>query len=342
YPVLVRLNRQRQEREIIEQVETAPPSVEPDQGFRILSVTSNTANAYFYNANDMMRKQDWKNAEIELKRAIKLDPDFARAYVNLGVVYTNLGQFQMAKECLNKALIIYPQSDLAYQNLGFLAVHTNDIRSSLYYFQSALDISPDNCEIMVEIGKVYYKLNDFNSARKVLNEVLSIDSSYVEANFYIGVVEAKSGSYDLAEQHWLRVIQSEESYFLPARQKALEKLGYLWSNFKNDPAKAVECYEKALHLSSGRISENELKAIYLPLSLLYIKTDNFNKAQSLLETVLDFEPSNIEARYYYAVALKNSAREDLAITQFEIITKMNPAGKYYENAKKNLVLLRGY
>ncbi len=54
---------------------------------------------------------DMKNAEEEYKRAIQLDPDFALAYYNLGVIYLDKDK-EVAKMLINKAYDLLPSDSL--------------------------------------------------------------------------------------------------------------------------------------------------------------------------------------------------------------------------------------
>ena len=58
------------------------------------------------------------NAIEALEKAVSLQPDDATAYGNLGAAYCDIRQFDNAMDCLKKALEIRPDFALAYANLG--------------------------------------------------------------------------------------------------------------------------------------------------------------------------------------------------------------------------------
>ena len=49
-----------------------------------------------------------KEAEISLRKAIEIKPDFAEAYINLGIILKNLGKLQEAVLSYRKAIEIKP------------------------------------------------------------------------------------------------------------------------------------------------------------------------------------------------------------------------------------------
>lgn len=79
--------------------------------------------------------RDWPKAEREIRRAIKLNPDFARAHVNLGMVLARNGQFDEAFASFNQAL---PESD-AYYNLGLMFRAQQRYEDAAWAFHRAVD-----------------------------------------------------------------------------------------------------------------------------------------------------------------------------------------------------------
>jgi tetratricopeptide (TPR) repeat protein len=51
--------------------------------------------------------------------AVKLKPDFAAAYNNIGSAYNSMGKFAEGKAALTKSLAIDPTSQLAKNNLAW-------------------------------------------------------------------------------------------------------------------------------------------------------------------------------------------------------------------------------
>ena len=64
-----------------------------------------------------MDRNDYDGAELALKRAIEIFPDYADAHSNLGIVYATRGLYATARLELRKAVEIDPEFDSARQNL---------------------------------------------------------------------------------------------------------------------------------------------------------------------------------------------------------------------------------
>ncbi|MFC1657873.1 protein O-mannosyl-transferase family [Candidatus Omnitrophota bacterium] len=85
----------------------------------------------------------------EFKKALRLDPEYSLAYVNLGNAYMNQGSTEEGIAMYKKAIQINPgiESSIAYLNLG--AIYTNikgDYRLAVEYLQKFVGLNPDSEE----------------------------------------------------------------------------------------------------------------------------------------------------------------------------------------------------
>ena len=76
-----------------------------------------------------------KEAIDAYKKAIRIDPDNAKAHCNLGVVYFNSGMQKEAIKAYKQAIRINPDDALAHYNLGFAYVFFNDRDSALEQYR---------------------------------------------------------------------------------------------------------------------------------------------------------------------------------------------------------------
>jgi len=83
----------------------------------------------FYKAMDFYRK------------AIRLQPDYAKAYYNLGNAYNDIGKKQEAMALYKRAIEINPNLAEAYNNLAVL-----------YYIFNQFDLAINHCDKAVELG----------------------------------------------------------------------------------------------------------------------------------------------------------------------------------------------
>ena len=83
-----------------------------------------------------------KEAIQELKKAIILNPKYANAYYNLGVLYINQGNFKEAEIELLKAIELKSDFAIAHYNLGFILKDLGKLKEAESFNQKALEINP--------------------------------------------------------------------------------------------------------------------------------------------------------------------------------------------------------
>jgi len=159
----------------------------------------------------LSRKVTREKGDVEAipfnKRAIELDPNFAQAYSNLGISYSNLNQPRLAADNLKKAFDlrdrvterekfhitanyyglvtgelekanqayelwrqVYPRDDVAYTNLGSDYMILGQYEKAATETREALRLEPTNVVGYENLGEIYLALNRFDEARTTTEE----------------------------------------------------------------------------------------------------------------------------------------------------------------------------
>jgi hypothetical protein len=95
-------------------------------------------------ANELIGKRDFPQAMERLNKAIAIDPSYAMAYNNLGVVYARMGDRARELEALEKAISLNDHFALAYVNLGRLQIATAHFPSAETALNKASACDPQN------------------------------------------------------------------------------------------------------------------------------------------------------------------------------------------------------
>jgi Tfp pilus assembly protein PilF len=110
-----------------------------------------------------MTKEDSPKGEEPFKKAIELDPQFARAYSGLADLYDVEGWegwvheepttlFEKAKELGLKAIAMDPNDAYAHQVLGQLYLNFSDYDRAFAEFEKALTLNPNDPDTLVRYG----------------------------------------------------------------------------------------------------------------------------------------------------------------------------------------------
>ena len=81
-----------------------------------------------------------KEAELELKKAISLNPEYPNAYYNLAVLYIGQGNLEKAELELKKTIKLKSDFAIAHYNLGFILKDQGRLKEAETHTQKALEV----------------------------------------------------------------------------------------------------------------------------------------------------------------------------------------------------------
>lgn len=125
-----------------------------------------------------------KSIQYGLK-AVSLHPDFVNGYLNLGLAYAKLEQYDSAKVCWDKAFRIYPShpSKQLYYNLladayyrkGYNLGGQQQWAEGKAWLLKAVEINPNNARMWYDLGGFAYNSGDFLKAKEAWDRAYAID-----------------------------------------------------------------------------------------------------------------------------------------------------------------------
>ena len=111
-----------------------------------LKIKPNYADAYYNMGNALKDKGDLDAAIDSYKQALKIKPDYAEAYNNMGVALKDKGDLEAAIESYKQALKIKPDYAEAYNNIGNVLKDQGDLEAAIDSYKQAINIKPDYAE----------------------------------------------------------------------------------------------------------------------------------------------------------------------------------------------------
>ncbi len=92
----------------------------------------------------LLNKQNAKEAEKEMRLAVELNPDYDKAWVNLGGLHLARWEFEACVEANKKAIAINPKLVEAHYNLGLGFLYLKDVDEMIACFKRVLELDPKN------------------------------------------------------------------------------------------------------------------------------------------------------------------------------------------------------
>lgn len=157
-------------------------------------VNGNAGKAYI----DLSERPENKEQEKELirksipllKKAISIHNKYVNGYLNLGVAYYKLEDYEAARECWEKAREIYPNNPYLKTNFGLLGmIYYNEAmkvgatkpEEAIKILEKATSVDPSNPDLWYHLGGASYTVKDFVKARMAWTKALQLKPDYKEA-----------------------------------------------------------------------------------------------------------------------------------------------------------------
>ena len=101
---------------------------------------------------------------------MRLQPDNATAYSNLGFAYDKLGKLPEAIAALQNAVRLKPDDAVAYNNLGASFYKAGRYPEAIEAFTKAVRLNPKDPEALNNLGAVYYITEEISKGTRKLPE----------------------------------------------------------------------------------------------------------------------------------------------------------------------------
>jgi tetratricopeptide (TPR) repeat protein len=255
---------------------------------------------------------EWTKAEDYALRAIELDPNFADVYAGVGFLklwfgYDGQREIQAAvweaRPYLEKALELNPNLGLGHFGMALLNDWAQwDFVKAEKEFLKAIELEPNNSDYIRAYVEFLLKMNRLEDALIHINQLYEKVITAPDYRLWSYILH-KMGKKTEAQEKINEGLELNGNEFFKYAGSA-----YIWQ----------EEYESALIYLDSALKINEKEILYpwfqASLALAYYKTDNFQKAQEIINQTIDKgkitsagSPARFTAWYYGAIGEVDSA-----------------------------------
>ncbi|MFQ3676081.1 MAG: tetratricopeptide repeat protein, partial [Endomicrobiia bacterium] len=273
-------------------------------------------------ANTYARMNEKEKAIYYYYEALASNCGYDEIHFNVATVYSQLGNFEIAKKHYTQSLSINPLSKESYLALGglFLSSVEKYLTEGIKFFTQATKLFPQEKDFYNNLGYFYIRNGDEKSALEAYYSALKIDPNY-----------------DIARKNYSMLAQ---------------KL-----NLKNDPVKKYENLVSQLNIAiaNNKIDEamkicnsmleifpNDILAKFYLGNIFFTKKE-FDSAIKIYLEIITLNPEHLNARYNLALAYLQKNDLTNSKNQLEYILQRDPNNKSVKKQLEhiNSVLMQG-
>lgn len=145
-----------------------------------------TASQCLHYGIQLTMRGELQQAVVAFCRAIQIDPNYSRAYNNLGLVLQRMNKLEEAEIFLRRAIDLAPQDSYSYNNLGLVFFDSHRLADAEVCLRQAIKLNPRCPEVYNNLGLILEDAAHFDEAENLYRHAIQLNSKYVEAYYNLG------------------------------------------------------------------------------------------------------------------------------------------------------------
>ncbi|NOY49824.1 MAG: tetratricopeptide repeat protein [Chlorobi bacterium] len=258
-----------------------------------------------------------QEANKSLEKCLELNPEDIFSYLQIGVNYYNLNQYEKSISNLEKyQTLTHDPPEIALILLGRLYYLTNRFDKSIESYSKLIELRPDMPNYYIERSWVYYRINKHELMKQDHRKAFEADSSYYYSMYYKAADEASVNNYGKAMHYANLAIQGNDTI---ADAFALRGFLYLKTGEQD---KAITDIAKAISLNPFYSTAYTYRGEY------YRIVEQYDSAAIDFKHACDLEPYDYSLIQNLATFYNYTHNSDSAIKYFKKAISLYPDGFY--------------
>lgn len=160
-------------------------------------ITTDARDSGYYSLLAQIQKHLGKIAEAEENylKSINLQPLSPETFYNLGILYSETGNYEKASLCFCKSVSLDKNFYKAYYNYGNVLRKLKEYKKAAEAYRNAIRIKPDYEDALYNMGVVSENDLDFKEAEESYKKVLQINPGNLHAKWNFALINLLKGNY---------------------------------------------------------------------------------------------------------------------------------------------------
>ncbi|MGQ9638601.1 MAG: tetratricopeptide repeat protein, partial [Thermodesulfobacteriota bacterium] len=258
---------------------------------------------------------------------LKKNRSDSKVYYEIGNVYLKIGDLEKAESNFKKSLEFDPNWGAPYGGMGDILSRKGMIREAIDLYEKAIKYYPDSAPLYIRMGEAYIKIGEEKKALLEIEKAIKIDPKFSEAYTFLGGLYLRKGEGEKAFEYLKKAIELN-----PKNPESFNNLG-LYYRGRGEIEQAIENYQKAINLNP------EFFEVYINLGEAYGAKKNYEEAIRSYQKAITLEPKRPEPYNNLGVIFLEKKDVDKAILQFK---KAVDIKEDYAEAYNNLAIAYYY
>ena len=272
-------------------------------------------------------------------------PETLGGFMALATIYERLGKPAQAERVLREALEQHPDRFVLYSRLARLKRSTGDRLGEIAVYREGLARRPTHYGSLLSLAEALVTANEFDAAIESYETIVSNYPKDVKAVSRLAYLEFVAGRHErsaaLLEQAVIDFPSHYEfAYSLGQVRRSMDQPDLSRAAFAAIPlgepnyvearAQIISIFEETGDYPMALAEVNALREIApsRPLDFhaagLYLRNDDFDTGEAILEAILDEDPDDEEALYQLGVFLGMADQTDRALETMMQVLEINP------------------
>jgi len=172
-----------------------------------------------------------KDALKLYEKIVKIDPNDADGYVNIGLVYNSMERAEDAIKAYETALKLDPENVFAYNALGDAWFGLGNRDKAIEAFSKGIAVDPHDAAARFNLGELYYDLGEHDDAERECLEAVKLDPEFTLAYLTLGSLHMDREHLSEAVRYLKLYLKYEKS---PQAQEMIDEVKAVIEGLKEE------------------------------------------------------------------------------------------------------------
>ena len=156
---------------------------------------------------------EYQLAVNAIKKSLKIDKKLFQSYYSLGIIYSDMSQFEKSIASYTMAIELKSNSPEAHNNLANLFSNLENSEAE-YHYKKTVDLVPNEIYPRLNMANYFIKLGRFSESIQCLNELIDMGLESKEVYNSLGVSCKGVEDIQMAREMFNKALELDEEFLL--------------------------------------------------------------------------------------------------------------------------------